>query len=40
MRQTFLAFLWSELGADHETIMKGMEKQFAPIVEKFKQRNR
>ncbi len=40
MRQAFLAFLWSELGAGHAAIMKGMEKQFAPIVERFKQRNK
>jgi len=40
MRQAFLAFLWSELGADHEKIMDGMEIQFAPVVEKYKQRNK
>jgi hypothetical protein len=32
MRQAFLAFLWSELGASHQEIMTGMEKKFAPLI--------
>jgi hypothetical protein len=34
MRQAFLAFLWSGLGASHQDIIKGMEQKFAPLIER------
>lgn len=35
MRQAFLAFLWDSLGASHAEIIQGMEKKFAPLIERY-----
>lgn len=37
VRQALLAFLWDDLGATHDEIMKGMKKKFAPLIEKYHQ---
>jgi len=37
MRQAFLAFLWSELGATHEEIIAGMKTKFAPLIKMRKE---
>lgn len=35
IRQALLAFLWDDLGANHEDIMAGMKDKFAPLIEKY-----
>ncbi|MBW2451433.1 MAG: hypothetical protein JRF07_03650 [Deltaproteobacteria bacterium] len=37
VRQALLAFLWNDLGANHEEIMAGMKEKFAPLIEKYHQ---
>lgn len=37
IRQALLAFLWDDLGANHDEIMVGMKEKFAPLIEKYHQ---
>jgi hypothetical protein len=37
VRQALLAFLWNDLGASHDEIMKGMKEKFATLIEKYHQ---
>lgn len=35
IRQALLAFLWDDLGANHQEIMAGMKEKFAEVIEKY-----